>query len=138
MRLLQRFNNTALLGSMFFLASTAFVITGDPIQGIIDTVTEVTPSFFNYSQSYWFAQSQTYTKGGVSFTWPTYFTDVPMVVVSVSSNGVYSSSGEVVATVVNNTQNGCEVYVTVSTLSTIGEAATDSFVVHVFAVQAGL
>lgn len=138
MRSIAKYNTIKLFfSSMLFLLSSSLVITGDPIQGTIDAVVEVTPNFFNYSQAYWFAQSKTYTEGGVSFTWPENFTGVPMVIVSVSSD-TYSSSGEVTATVVNNTVSGCTVYVNVATLATIGEAATGSFLVHVFAVEAGL
>lgn len=130
------YKNVHKMVTLLLLLHTSFS-SATSIHGTITTVTEVAPGFFNYGTALWFSQTQSYTEGGVTFTWPSDFTGTPAVMVSVSSD-TYSSSGQVVPIVVDNDASGCTVYVNVATTSAIGEAQTDSFLVHVWAVQDGL
>jgi len=127
--------NACKMFTLLAVLHTPFAFTA-PIEGTLTTVTEVAPGFFNYGQAFWFAESKSYTEGGVTFTWSNNFTGTPTVIVSVSSD-TYSSSGQVVPIVVDNDASGCTVYVNVVTTSQIGEAETDSFVVHIYAVHNG-
>lgn len=109
------------------------IILPTQLSGNIDSIVEISPGYSFYGHAFWCAESKQYSEGGISFTWPSGFTQAPTVLASVSSP-TYSLSGQVVPIVVDNSVNGCTVYVNIGTMSAVGEGG-DSFTVHIFAIQ---
>jgi hypothetical protein len=107
------------------------------ISGIITTSVEVSPGYTQYGNAYWYSASAPYVNGGVTFTFPTnLFLQTPTVVASVSigSSGSYSASTTVSCIVTSISTTSVTVRVNTGTLSSIIEAATNDFTVHVWAV----
>lgn len=106
------------------------------MSGIITTVEEIYPGYTQTGNAFWYSGSVSYVNGGVTFTFPTdLFTENPTIIVSVSSE-TYSSSGTLTALVTALDTTSATVRVNVGTLTAIGEAETDSVMVHVWAVGA--
>lgn len=118
-----------MIGSLLFTRS----MLAD-LSGIITTVEEIYPGYTQTGNAFWFSGSVSYVNGGVTFTFPEdLFFQVPTVIVSVSS-ATYSSSGTLTALVTELDTAHVTVRVNVGTLSAIGEAETDSVLVHVWCV----
>lgn len=104
------------------------------ISGVITTVEQIYPGYTQNGTAYWYSGSVSYVNGGVTFTFPTdLFLQNPTVVVSLSSD-TYSSSGTLTALITELDTEHVTVRVNVGTMSSIGEALTNSVQVHVWAI----
>lgn len=104
------------------------------ISGVITTVEQIYPGYTQNGTAFWYSGSVAYVNGGVTFTFPTdLFLQNPTVIVSVSSD-TYSSSGTLTALISELDTAHVTVRVNVGTMSSIGEALTDSVQVHVWAI----
>lgn len=121
----------------FFLATATLIFRASlalSVSGSITTIEEIYPGYTEQGTAFWCSESISYTEGGVTFTFPSgLFTAIPTVVVSVSSS-TYNSSGLLGNVITDLTTDGCKVYVTVGTMSAVGEALTDSVKVHIWVV----
>jgi hypothetical protein len=94
----------------------------------------VGPGSIEYYTAFWYSESASYVNGGVTFTFPTnLFLQAPKVVVSVF-DGTYSALSTVSPIITAISATSVTVRVNTGTLLNIGEAATDAFTVHIWAV----
>ncbi|RTL06553.1 hypothetical protein EKK58_04425 [Candidatus Dependentiae bacterium] len=104
------------------------------IAGVITTVEQIYPGYTQNGTAFWYSGSVSYINGGVTFNFPAdLFLQNPTVIVSVSAE-TYSSSGTLTAVVTELDTDHVTVRVNVGTMSSIGEALTDSVHVHVWAI----
>ena len=98
-------------------------------------LTETIPDENVYGTAPWYSSSVSYTSGGVTFTFPeNLFTSTPVVTVSVVV-GTYSDLTNFVPEITAVSATSVTVRVNSGTLLSLGEAATDSCTVQIWAVS---